>query len=222
MITRFALDGIPFTIYFFIGPIGDNHTGPLHLSTAHVGIVYNFSNPIYTNPASPGCANCRRKAEEGGYETGQIPITNPLAAHALDDTISLTTLEPQDVQGYIQKSLHWQVRTVSTLSSLFPITPSIALPHRTSTITEKNSTGENPYPPTTSSTSSPSQSTREPQTIPPTTNSYPTTTPTHHCSPREMRATSSASSSMPSRRRLPYVGGGWQGRPARPAPPLRG
>jgi len=123
---RFALNGVPYALYFFIGPKSelDLDDGPLHESKYHVGFLYNFSNPVYHNRATPGCKNCRRKAAEGTDSRGQLPITGALIAKIQDqeDTTSdteleltlgtLPNLELDSVEQYLEKNLYWSVGTV--------------------------------------------------------------------------------------------------------------
>ncbi|KAK4185474.1 common central domain of tyrosinase-domain-containing protein [Podospora australis] len=136
---RFAFNGTPYTIYFFIGSPSslENYKGAWQQHPQHVGFVYTFSNPIYRNRAAPGCGNCRRKALEGTRSRAQVPITGALLArmHAhstLEENSAgtewgaavlgglphgiqrLPSLEIDTVGVYLEKHLHWRVRTVCT------------------------------------------------------------------------------------------------------------
>lgn len=117
--SRFALDGVPYTIYFFIGEIEKGYTGPLHAHRALVGIVYNFSNPIFKNHASPGCEKCRRKADQDAHSTGQVPITDALLARVA--TKALQSLDENKVEDYLAGNLHWKIKTVGILVLVFAL-----------------------------------------------------------------------------------------------------
>ncbi|KAK0718697.1 common central domain of tyrosinase-domain-containing protein [Apiosordaria backusii] len=67
---RFALNGIPYTLYFFLGtPFpSPSHSDPLQTHPQHIGFVYTFSNPIYRNRAAPVAATAAAKPS---------PIPNP-------------------------------------------------------------------------------------------------------------------------------------------------
>lgn len=98
-----------------MGDVEKEYTGPLHAHEAHVGAVYNFSTPIYKNPASPSCQNCRRKANQGTDSTAQIPITAALIARVKAQ--HLESLEEDHVEEYLKKNLYWKVQTVGVLFS---------------------------------------------------------------------------------------------------------
>ncbi|KAF3922528.1 Tyrosinase [Orbilia brochopaga] len=127
---RFALNGIPYTIYFFIGPESDldEYQGPLHKHPNHVGFVYTFSNPVYRNRAAPGCENCRRKAAEGTSSRAQVPITGALIAHVRKLTEESNPgmgdvppgLGPDFMGAWLQENLHWRVGTHGYPGALLP------------------------------------------------------------------------------------------------------
>lgn len=95
------MKGLPFTVHIFIGPIA--------LST-HAGSVYNFSAPSHTTKGS--CANCERQEESGAKSTGQVPITNVLLRHVMDEGKPLDSLHRQKVEKYLTANLHWSITTV--------------------------------------------------------------------------------------------------------------
>ncbi|KAK4674167.1 hypothetical protein QC763_118030 [Podospora pseudopauciseta] len=118
---RFALNGIPYTIYFFLGaPFSPpSYSDPLHTHPQHVGFIYTFSNPIHRNRAAPGCGNCRRKALTDTKSRAQVPITGALIArhpaihngnlpHGIHE---LPSLESDTVGEYLEKHLHWSIRS---------------------------------------------------------------------------------------------------------------
>ncbi|RYP56444.1 hypothetical protein DL770_010828 [Monosporascus sp. CRB-9-2] len=112
---RFALNGAPYTLYFFLGPRNeqDEYRGPLHMHPNLVGFVYTFTNPIYRNRAAPGCANCRRRAAEGTKSRAQVPITGALLAltrKASSDDLTWIT-NPSAVESHLEQNLYWRART---------------------------------------------------------------------------------------------------------------
>ncbi|KAK0629237.1 common central domain of tyrosinase-domain-containing protein [Bombardia bombarda] len=133
---RFALNGTPYTLYFFIGHKDSlaDHSGLLTAHPDHVGYVYTFSNPIYRNRAAPGCQNCRKKAVEASFSKAQVPITGALLARiratkehgesSSGGSISsgavvggvhippLLNLGVENVEEYLEKNLHWRIKTV--------------------------------------------------------------------------------------------------------------
>lgn len=111
--SRLALGGVPYTVYLFVGEIEQGYNRALYAHRALVGYIYNFSNPIYGDDTSPGCENCRRKASDETYSTGQIPITQALIARVA--TQDLHSLRKNHVEPYLQKHLHWKIKTVSVL-----------------------------------------------------------------------------------------------------------
>ncbi|KAK6344406.1 hypothetical protein TWF696_008042 [Orbilia brochopaga] len=129
-VSRFALEGVPYTLYFFICPESDleRYKGPLHQHQNHVGFVYTFSSPIYKNRGAPGCHNCRRKAAEGTKSRAQLPITGALVAH-----IRRLSHEQQGsgheqtpglgldfMSNYLENNLHWRVGTHGYSGALPP------------------------------------------------------------------------------------------------------
>ncbi|KAI8958938.1 Di-copper centre-containing protein [Daldinia sp. FL1419] len=129
---RFALDGIPYTIYFFIGDEDElkEYKEPLYTHPSLVGYVYTFTNPAFQNANTPGCGNCRTKATEGTKSTAQIPITGALLPRiSSSQDVALTTngrglpslADPDHVSDHLEKNLHWRVKVVRTqkFSSLY-------------------------------------------------------------------------------------------------------
>ncbi|KAI1801867.1 Di-copper centre-containing protein [Daldinia bambusicola] len=130
---RFALDGIPYTVYFFIGDEKElnEYKEPLYTHPNLVGYVYTFTNPAYHNPDTPGCKNCRVKSTENTKSTAHIPITAPLLSRISssgDATTSASSwrlpslTDPDHVSTHLEKNLHWKVRVVRRIG-LFYIPP---------------------------------------------------------------------------------------------------
>ncbi|KAI0854170.1 Di-copper centre-containing protein [Daldinia vernicosa] len=118
---RFALDGIPYTVYFFIGDEDkiNQYKEPLYTHPSLVGYVYTFTNPVYQNPDAPGCGHCRAKSAEGTTSTAQIPITAALLPRvsSSQDVASTTSshslpsiTDPENVSQHLEKNLHWRVK----------------------------------------------------------------------------------------------------------------
>jgi tyrosinase len=129
MISSFAFNGLPYTIYLFLGDKStfDSYSGPAHRHPQLVGFVYTFSNPVYGVAAGGrGCKNCQTESEEGALSSAQIPLTAALAARQKAADLGtevgslqamgihrLDGLEGEQVEKYLEKYLHWSVKTVS-------------------------------------------------------------------------------------------------------------
>lgn len=83
---------------------------PWNAPSTHAGSVYNFSAPSHT--AQVSCANCLRQEDSGARSTGQVPITNTLLRHVLDDNKPLDSLHRQQVEMYLIAHLSWTITTV--------------------------------------------------------------------------------------------------------------
>ncbi|KAI1131069.1 Di-copper centre-containing protein [Nemania abortiva] len=121
---RFAFDGVPYTLYLFIG---DPHQfaldDPNHLNehVQNVGFVFTFSNPILPQLNTRGCQSCQRKKAEGTKSRAQVPITGALVARLQEDgqpapslpagIPPLLGLGSGHVQTYLKDNLHWRVRS---------------------------------------------------------------------------------------------------------------
>ncbi|KAI1478854.1 Di-copper centre-containing protein [Daldinia eschscholtzii] len=120
---RFALGGIPYTLYFFLGDEKElvQYQEPLYTHPNLVGYVYTFTTPVYNNADTAGCKNCKVKSTENTISTAQIPITAPLLSRVSSSTdastaasgYSLPFLRDSDqVADHLEKNLHWRVRVV--------------------------------------------------------------------------------------------------------------
>ncbi|KAK4117115.1 Di-copper centre-containing protein [Canariomyces notabilis] len=127
---RFAFDGLPYTIYFFLGEKDtfDTFSGPPHKQPQHVGFVYTFSNPAFgVRAGGGGCKKCLVKSREGTLSRAQIPLTATLVARSrtktwanaeagegpLEGIHALANLEKHEVGKYLEKFLHWRVKSAS-------------------------------------------------------------------------------------------------------------
>jgi tyrosinase len=126
---RFAFNGLPYTIYLFLGDKStfSNYSGPPHSHPQHVGFVYTFSNPVFGAAAGKGrgCKNCQTASEEGTLSCAQIPITAALVARTKVDGVSmgeeveahgvrvLGDMRVESVGAYLGRYLHWSVKTAS-------------------------------------------------------------------------------------------------------------
>jgi Tyosinase C-terminal domain len=103
---RYALQGDPYKVKFYIGPASHDP------ESGYVGNVYNFSSPLPENPEEPGCDNCKAQRELGILSTGQVPITNVLLDHIQDQQKPLWSLHNNPVQTYLTEHLRWKVTRV--------------------------------------------------------------------------------------------------------------
>ncbi|KAI1113782.1 Di-copper centre-containing protein [Nemania sp. NC0429] len=121
---RFAFDGVPYTIYLFIGnpnQLVNDNPDHLHKHVQHVGFVSTFSNPILPQPNTRGCQNCQRKKTEGTRSRAQVPITGALVArlegsgHQVPNLPTgiphLPGLSSDHVHTYLEANLHWRIKS---------------------------------------------------------------------------------------------------------------
>lgn len=114
---RYALNGDPYSIHFFLGAPPPQTPGKAGSRTAltkhprHVGSVYNFSTPI--SSASAGqpiiqCDNCKKQHDDGVLSAAQVPLTIPLHFLAGDERVTdINTMDPRAVGSYLEKELSW-------------------------------------------------------------------------------------------------------------------
>ncbi|KAB2571190.1 Tyrosinase [Lasiodiplodia theobromae] len=88
---RYALGGLQYTLFFFIGPVRRNV--PYAQQESLAGSMYTFSSPLqrssrregdddstkskYSNPAT-GCSNCNEQADAGVRSRAQVPLTRSI------------------------------------------------------------------------------------------------------------------------------------------------
>ncbi|KAI3326155.1 Di-copper centre-containing protein [Xylariaceae sp. AK1471] len=114
---RFALKGVPYTLYFYIGSPDElkSHEGPTHLHPNLVGFVYTFTNLAPRNRAAPGCGNCRRKEAVNTWSRAQVPLTARLLAQVdrlnqQPGAIPISLTDRHAVERHLEKNLHWKVQ----------------------------------------------------------------------------------------------------------------
>jgi len=113
---RYALNGRPYIIHFFIGdvPQGPITNTLLRSSKSYLGSVYTFSSSLEPEGNTVACRNCRKQQESGLLSTGQVPISTALLTHAKDDNIpGLQSLEPTAVAVYLEQKLKWVAAQVN-------------------------------------------------------------------------------------------------------------
>lgn len=126
---RFAFNGVPYTLYLFIGnphQLAHDNLNHLHEHVQNVGFVFTFSNPILPHGNMRGCRSCQHKKTEGTKSRAQVPITGALLArlqeHGDQEPDLPTGIPPlpgwssDHVQAYLEANLHWRVKSVSNHS----------------------------------------------------------------------------------------------------------
>ncbi|KAM0549462.1 hypothetical protein ACHAPJ_009448 [Fusarium lateritium] len=106
MYDRYALDGLSYTIEFYLGgPSGENTT---HFDRHnYVGHVYSFGGKLSTIEGS--CSNCKRQAEVEALSCGQVPLTIPLLHHARDSIPDHSIRDFTEIEEYLKLHLRWRV-----------------------------------------------------------------------------------------------------------------
>jgi tyrosinase len=117
---RYALDGHPFSIRFFVGNVPDGTINAIAQALTQVGEIYNFVDPVEFD--KPNCENCARQAREHLKITGQVPLTNALLTrfkqqipHETEsgETMVLQGMDPEHVVPFLRANFHWRVTDVS-------------------------------------------------------------------------------------------------------------
>ncbi|KAK1759781.1 common central domain of tyrosinase-domain-containing protein [Echria macrotheca] len=147
---RFAFNGLPYTIYLFLGDksafasttsSSSDSAVPPHKHPQHVGFVYTFSNPAFGAAAgagSRGCQKCLKESEsdEDTLSSAQIPLTAVLVARqklaaatlGAEESESLRAagihglegMEEDKAERYLADHLHWSVKTGSGMDIEVP------------------------------------------------------------------------------------------------------
>ncbi|CRG90099.1 hypothetical protein PISL3812_07140 [Talaromyces islandicus] len=100
---RYALDGIPYTIVFYLN-VGDKNAMP-------VGGVYNFSTKLHKGQEDgedQSCSNCLKQEREGILSAAQIALTYTFA---LKPEISIS---PGIFRDWMKGGLSWKVIGLDT------------------------------------------------------------------------------------------------------------
>lgn len=60
------------------------------------------------------CRNCTKQKKDEVLSTGQLPITNVILGCAKDpNTPNLGSMDPEEVESYLEKNLTWKAMTVT-------------------------------------------------------------------------------------------------------------
>ncbi|KAL6912417.1 hypothetical protein FSST1_010177 [Fusarium sambucinum] len=116
---RFALNGISYSIHFFIGKESDIPKSPADykLSLDYVGGIHTFSSNYWTrgNKNGVNCENCQKQQKIHQLSKGQLPVTLQLLQRALktDERWSaISHLGKDHIVDYMKKHLHWRAVAV--------------------------------------------------------------------------------------------------------------
>jgi tyrosinase len=122
--SRFALNGVPFSIHIFIGKPGEVP----YLFTGvdpPVSEIVNFSTPKELEGTTSGCGNCHSQAADHTKSTGRVVLTNALITrwkNKITHTPNypndpnaptvLRSMDPEDVVEFLKYHLHWRVTSL--------------------------------------------------------------------------------------------------------------
>ncbi|KAJ4248435.1 hypothetical protein NW762_012772 [Fusarium torreyae] len=116
---RFALNGISYSIHFFIGKESDIPESPADykLSLDYIGGIHTFSSNYWTrgNKNGVNCNNCQKQQEIHQLSKGQIPVTLQLIQRVLSKDerwAAINHLGKDHVVDYMTKHLHWRAVAV--------------------------------------------------------------------------------------------------------------
>lgn len=103
---RYALDGLSYTIQFFIGgpPGEDTTTFEKH---NYIGHVYSFGGRQSTSEGS--CMNCKRQAAAQVLSRAQVPLTIHLLQHAKDNIPDHSLKDFGKIEEYLRLHLRWRL-----------------------------------------------------------------------------------------------------------------
>ncbi|KAG5815232.1 hypothetical protein H9Q74_002925 [Fusarium xylarioides] len=103
---RYALDGLSYTIQFFIGrPPGEETTSfEKHNYVSH---VYSFGGRQSTSEGS--CRNCKRQAAAQVLSCAQVPLTIHILHHIKDDIPDHSIEDYDEIEEYLRLHLRWRV-----------------------------------------------------------------------------------------------------------------
>jgi len=95
---RYALGGVPYTVYFFLGPIEANV--PYKEQKSLVGRMHTFSAPVQKSDGCSSCSNCKRQADSGTLSCAQIPIQRAAALETVNN-------DRTAVHSHLKDNLRW-------------------------------------------------------------------------------------------------------------------
>ncbi|RBA19162.1 hypothetical protein FPRO05_10091 [Fusarium proliferatum] len=103
---RYALDGLSYTIQFFIGgpPGEDTTTFEKH---NYIGHVYSFGGRQSTSEGS--CMNCKRQTAAQVLSCAQVPLTIHLLQHAKDNIPDHSLKDFGEIEEYLRLHLRWRL-----------------------------------------------------------------------------------------------------------------
>ena len=104
---RYALQGISYTIEFYLGHQTSTSASP-QMDPDLVGKVYTFSGG--ERSASAACGNCKKQTEMGVLSCAQVPLTIPLHQHVIEKypELALEGISDAVVEQYLKDHLHWR------------------------------------------------------------------------------------------------------------------
>ncbi|KAF5672507.1 tyrosinase precursor [Fusarium heterosporum] len=105
MYDRYAMDGLSYTIEFFLGGPENEDSTHFHKHN-YVGHVYSFGGRLSTSKGS--CSNCKRQAEDDTLSCAQVPLTINLLQHLQDDISDHSIADFGQVEDYLRLHLRWR------------------------------------------------------------------------------------------------------------------
>ena len=129
---RFALDGSPYSITFFLGDVPEHSAYNFADDLTAIGRVYNFSSQAEGRGVDEsGCGNFKKQRDEHALFTGQVILTDYLIERIIlgqaQRGLTLTSLDEDEVVNYLRTNLHWRITDVSAslMSRRIELTPSV-------------------------------------------------------------------------------------------------
>ncbi|SCO36199.1 related to tyrosinase precursor [Fusarium fujikuroi] len=103
---RYALDGLSYTIQFFIGgPPGEDTT--IFEKHNYIGHVYSFGGRQSTSEGS--CRNCKKQAAAQVLSCAQVPLTIHLLQHVKDNIPDHSLKDFGEIEEYLRLHLRWRL-----------------------------------------------------------------------------------------------------------------
>ncbi|KAF2501891.1 Di-copper centre-containing protein [Lophium mytilinum] len=111
---RFALEGRPYSITFFLGDVPSTSAYDFADDLTAIGRVYNFSSEVEGRGVDEsGCASCKELRDENALSSGQVILTDYLIERiTLGEAqrgLTLGSLDQVEVIEYLRKNLHWRI-----------------------------------------------------------------------------------------------------------------
>nr|RBQ94040.1 hypothetical protein FVER53263_03534 [Fusarium verticillioides] len=102
---RYALDGLSYTIQFFLG--GPPGKGTSFEKRSYIGHVYSFGGRQSSSGGS--CNNCKKQAAAQVLSCAQVPLTIHLLHHIRDKIPDHSIENPDEIEDYLRLHLQWRV-----------------------------------------------------------------------------------------------------------------